>query len=153
MECRRCASRTLCVCFSTEQLTKPPARVPLPLPYVATASYRLHPLVVLNPSKPVPPEHAEKFARCFSPGVVKLGPHGTVSIEERSLRKETMSREVLRHKEFDGCVELKRVRDWFICASPLLPLLLPLASPLFPSLPFPPLRFVSFVFWLGGTRY
>ena len=27
-----------------------------------------------------------------------------------------MSREVLRHKEFDGCVELKRIRDWFICA-------------------------------------
>ena len=115
---------------------------------VATASYRLHPLVVLNPSKPVPPEHAEKFARCFSPGVVKLGPHGTVSIDERNLRRETMSREVLRHKEFDGCVELKRVRDWFICASPLLPLLLPLASPLFPSL-----RFVSFVFRLGGETY
>ena len=84
----------------------------------ATASYRLHPLVVLNPDKPVPPEHAEKFARCFSPGVVKVGPHGTVSIDERNLRRETMSREVFRHKEFDGCVELKRVRDWFICASP-----------------------------------
>ncbi|PIL32975.1 hypothetical protein GSI_05093 [Ganoderma sinense ZZ0214-1] len=81
---------------------------------VATASYRLHPLVVLNPAKPVPPEHAEKFARCFSPGVVKIGPRGAVSIDERALRKETMSREVLRHKEFDGCVELKRVRDWFI---------------------------------------
>ena len=93
---------------------------------VATASYRLHPLVVLNPSKPIPPEHAEKFARCFSPGVVKLGPHGAVSIDERNLRRETMSREVLRHKEFDGCVELKRVRDWFICAS--------LPSTLFPSL-------------------
>ncbi len=26
-----------------------------------------------------------------------------------------MSREVLRHKEFEGCVELKRIRDWFIC--------------------------------------
>lgn len=27
-----------------------------------------------------------------------------------------MSREVLRHKEFEGCVELKRIRDWFLCA-------------------------------------
>jgi len=25
-----------------------------------------------------------------------------------------MSREVLRHNEFEGCVELKRIRDWFI---------------------------------------
>lgn len=40
-----------------------------------------------------------------------------VSIDERNLRKESMSREVLRHKEFEGCVELKRIRDWFICAS------------------------------------
>ncbi|KAI1784392.1 insert subdomain of RNA polymerase alpha subunit [Ganoderma leucocontextum] len=81
---------------------------------VATASYRLHPLVVLNPSKPVPREHAGKFAKCFSPGVVRVGAHGEVCIDERKLRGETMSREVLRHKEFDGCVELKRIRDWFI---------------------------------------
>ncbi|KAI1784403.1 hypothetical protein LXA43DRAFT_1101440 [Ganoderma leucocontextum] len=64
---------------------------------VETASHRLHPLVVLNPSKPVPRENAEKFARCFSPGIIK-----------------TMSREALRHKEFDGCVELRLIRDWLI---------------------------------------
>ncbi|KAI1784397.1 DNA-directed RNA polymerase, partial [Ganoderma leucocontextum] len=81
---------------------------------VATTSYRLHPLVVLNPSKPVPREHAEKFAKCFSPGVVRVGAHGEVSIDEHNLRRETMSREVLRRKEFDGCVELKHIRDWFI---------------------------------------
>ncbi|TFK93171.1 insert subdomain of RNA polymerase alpha subunit [Polyporus arcularius HHB13444] len=81
---------------------------------VATASYRLHPLILLNPSKPVPPHLAQKFASCFSPGVVKVSPDGQVSIDERHLRKETMSREVLRHKEFEGCVELKRIRDWFI---------------------------------------
>ncbi|KAI1787623.1 insert subdomain of RNA polymerase alpha subunit, partial [Ganoderma leucocontextum] len=69
---------------------------------VATASYRLHPLFVLNPSKPVPREHAEKFARCFSPGVIKVGAHGEVSIDKRNLRRETMSREVLQHREFDG---------------------------------------------------
>ena len=117
--------------------------------HVATASYRLHPLIVLNPSKPVPPEHAEKFARCFSPGVVKLGPHGAVSIDERSLRRETMSREVLRHKEFDGCVELKRVRDWFICAS--LP---PPPLSFLPSLPLlPPSLYSTVSCEMGGKRY
>ncbi|KZT74671.1 hypothetical protein DAEQUDRAFT_719854 [Daedalea quercina L-15889] len=81
---------------------------------VATASYRLHPLVILNPSKPIPPHLAQKFANCFSPGVVQVGKGGRVSIDERNLRKESMSREVLRHKEFEGSVELKRIRDWFI---------------------------------------
>ncbi len=33
------------------------------------------------------------------------------------MRKDSMSREVLRHEEFEGCVEIKRVRDWFICVS------------------------------------
>ncbi|KAI1784386.1 hypothetical protein LXA43DRAFT_1186443 [Ganoderma leucocontextum] len=80
----------------------------------ATPSYRLHPLVVLIPSKRVSREHAGKFTKYFSPGVVKVGAHGEVSIDERNLRRETMSREVLRHKECDRCVELKRIRDWFI---------------------------------------
>ncbi len=74
----------------------------------------------MNPSKPVPPEHAEKFAKCFSPGVIKVASDGEVSVDERNLRRETMSREVLRHKEFAGCAELKRIRDWFICAFPPL---------------------------------
>ncbi|KAH9925858.1 insert subdomain of RNA polymerase alpha subunit [Epithele typhae] len=81
---------------------------------VATATYRLHPLIVLNPSKPVPPEHADKFAKCFSPGVIKVGANRTVTVDERYLRTDTVSREALRHKEFEGCVELKRIRDWFI---------------------------------------
>ncbi|OBZ65907.1 DNA-directed RNA polymerases I and III subunit RPAC1 [Grifola frondosa] len=81
---------------------------------VATASYRLHPLILLNPSKPVPAHLATKFTNCFSTGVVKVDADGKVSIDERNLRKESMSREVLRHKEFEGCVELKRIRDWFI---------------------------------------
>ncbi|OSX61381.1 hypothetical protein POSPLADRAFT_1057137 [Postia placenta MAD-698-R-SB12] len=81
---------------------------------VATASYRTHPLILLNPSMPVPPHLAQKFAKCFSPGVVQVSADGEVSIDEHNLRKESMSREVLRHKEFEGCVELKRIRDWFI---------------------------------------
>lgn len=31
------------------------------------------------------------------------------------MRKESMSREVLRHPEFEGCVTLARKRDHFIC--------------------------------------
>lgn len=33
-----------------------------------------------------------------------------------SARKESMSREVFRHEEFKGKIELGRIRDWFICA-------------------------------------
>lgn len=32
-----------------------------------------------------------------------------------------MSREVLRHKEFEGCVDLRRIRDWFICTYDVIP--------------------------------
>lgn len=84
----------------------------------ATASYRILPLVVLNPEKPVPPRFAEKFQKCFSPGVINVDPvTKAVSVNEENLRNENMSREVFRHKEFEGCVELKRVRDFFICES------------------------------------
>nr|KAF9651434.1 hypothetical protein BDM02DRAFT_736089 [Thelephora ganbajun] len=82
---------------------------------VATATYRLLPLVVLNPEKPVPPQYAEKFRKCFSPGVIDIDPvTKAVSVNEKNLRNESMNREVFRHKEFEGCVELKRVRDFFI---------------------------------------
>ncbi|KAK7691395.1 hypothetical protein QCA50_004794 [Cerrena zonata] len=81
---------------------------------VATASYRLHPLIILNPEKPVPPHLAQKFAKCFSPGVVTVDEDGEVSIDEKNMRQDSVSREVLRHKEFEGCVQLKRIRDWFI---------------------------------------
>lgn len=81
---------------------------------VATASYRLHPLILLNPKKPIPRHLAKKFAGCFSPGVVKIGEDGVVSIDEFGMRKDSVSREVLRHEEFQGSVELRRIRDWFI---------------------------------------
>ena len=45
---------------------------------LATASYRLHPLIILNPEKPVPPHAAKKFAKCFSPGVIKVDKNGKV---------------------------------------------------------------------------
>ena len=85
---------------------------------LATATYRLLPLVILKPEKPVPPQHAEKFQKCFSPGVIDVDPvTKAVSVNEENLRNESMSREVFRHKEFEGCVVLRRVRDFFICES------------------------------------
>lgn len=85
---------------------------------VATASYRLLPLIILNPSKPVPPHLATKFQQCFSPGVIRVDPKTKeVSVDEEGMRKESMSREVLRHPEFEGCVTLARKRDHFICTS------------------------------------
>jgi DNA-directed RNA polymerases I and III subunit RPAC1 len=81
---------------------------------VATASYRLHPLILLNPAHPIPPHLAKKFASCFSPGVVKVSKEGQVSIDMHGMRKDSVSREVLRHEEFQGSIELKRIRDWFI---------------------------------------
>ena len=80
----------------------------------ATATYRLLPHIKIT--KPIPPHLAEKFQKCFSPGVVKIDPRTKeVSIDEDGARKDSVSREVLRHPEFADSVELSRVRDFFIC--------------------------------------
>lgn len=84
----------------------------------ATASYRLLPYIQLNPQKPIPPQHAEKFQKCFSKGVIRIDPRTkAVSVDPEAVRDDTVSREVLRHPEFEGCVELKRIRDYFLCTS------------------------------------
>lgn len=80
----------------------------------ATASYRLLPHIKIK--KPIPPQFADKFAKCFSPGVIKVDPRTKeVSVDEHSVRKDTVSREVFRHPEFADSVELSRVRDFFLC--------------------------------------
>ena len=96
---------------------------------IATASYRIHPYIKLI--KQPPPYLARKFANCFSPGVVKVLDEGTrmllislraksklitlafsllaqshVEVDTSQMRGESMSREVFRHSEFEGCVEL-----------------------------------------------
>jgi DNA-directed RNA polymerase I and III subunit RPAC1 len=82
----------------------------------ATASYRLHPLIILNPKMPIPPHLADKFQKCFAPGVIHVEPSTkAVTVNEQNMRGDTVSREVLRHPEFQGCVDLKRVRDFFLC--------------------------------------
>ncbi|CAL5868121.1 uncharacterized protein PFLUO_LOCUS2345 [Penicillium psychrofluorescens] len=95
---------------------------------VATATYRLLPDIQIE--RPIIGEDAKKFANCFPKGVIGLE---SVTSEEAARRgsgyeghageqkavvkdpfKDTVSRECLRHEEFQGKVKLGRVRDHFI---------------------------------------
>ncbi|CAE6472791.1 unnamed protein product [Rhizoctonia solani] len=81
---------------------------------VATASYRLMPHVFFR--QPIPSELCDKFVSCFPAGVfaVEQDAKGRKKVVVKDMRKDTVSREVLRHKEFDGMVELTRIRDFFM---------------------------------------
>ena len=78
---------------------------------VATASYRLLPHI--NITKPITGESAKKFQKCFSPGVIDID-ESTGEAVVKDARRDTVSREVLRHEEFADSVKLGRVRDHFI---------------------------------------
>jgi len=82
---------------------------------VATASYRLLPDIRIK--KPICGRAAERFAACFPKSViaVRQGKDGEKEAVVDNVRNDTVSREVLRHDEFKGIVELGRVRDHFIC--------------------------------------
>lgn len=76
---------------------------------VATALYRMLP--VIDILEPIRGDAARRFQKCF--------PSGVISIENdeakvADARKDTVSREVLRHAEFEGKVKLGRRRDYFI---------------------------------------
>ncbi|CAB4419141.1 unnamed protein product [Rhizophagus irregularis] len=83
----------------------------------ATASYRLMPDIILK--EEITGDLADKFASCFAPGVVEVE-NKTVDGESKKVAKvvnprlDTVSREVLRHKEFEDKVQLTRIRDHFI---------------------------------------
>ncbi|CAX43762.1 DNA-directed RNA polymerases I and III subunit, putative [Candida dubliniensis CD36] len=77
---------------------------------VATASYRLLPVIDIK--QPITGELAKKFQKCFPPGVIGIDTNGKAYVKDA--RKDTVSREVLRHPEFDGKVQLGRQRDHFI---------------------------------------
>ena len=95
---------------------------------VATASYRLLPTIHIT--KPILGNDAKKFARCFPKGVIGLedvsaeeaeregsgyeGHEGEKKAVVRNTFRDTVSRECLRHGEFEGKVRLGRVRDHFI---------------------------------------
>lgn len=95
---------------------------------VATASYRLLPTITIT--KPIIGKDAEKFARCFPRGVIGLetitkkeskmvgsgyeGYEGEKKAVVKDPMKDTVSRECLRHEEFEGKIKLGRQRDHFI---------------------------------------
>ncbi|KAI9204978.1 DNA-directed RNA polymerase [Polychytrium aggregatum] len=81
---------------------------------VATASYRLLPEITIL--SPILNDDADKFRDCFPSGVIgiKKNADGVREAFVKNPRKDTVSREVLRHKEFENKVRLARVRDHFI---------------------------------------
>ncbi|PFH60777.1 hypothetical protein XA68_10342 [Ophiocordyceps unilateralis] len=95
---------------------------------VATASYRLLPTITIT--KPIIGDDAVKFAKCFPDGVIGLekvsnkdarhsdgdydGHVGELKAVVKDPMKDTVSRECLRHPEFEGKVKLGRRRDHFI---------------------------------------
>ncbi|KAJ1836550.1 DNA-directed RNA polymerase core subunit rpc40 [Coemansia sp. RSA 2706] len=80
---------------------------------VATASYRLLPEIQIL--EDITGDDADLFRECFPPGVVDVVVEdGVRKAKVVNARKDTVSREVLRHKQFEGKVRLTRVRDHFI---------------------------------------
>jgi DNA-directed RNA polymerase I and III subunit RPAC1 len=95
---------------------------------VATASYRLLPTITIL--KPILGQDANKFKGCFPEGVIELEPvtkkeaakkgsgyeghEGEMKAVVKNPMGDTVSRECLRHEEFEGKVKLGRVRDHFI---------------------------------------
>ncbi|KAI8393375.1 RNA polymerase I 140 kDa subunit [Radiomyces spectabilis] len=80
---------------------------------VGTASYRILPEITIL--KPITGDDAYKFQKCFPEGVVDVvEENGEKIAKVVNARKDTVSREVLRHKEFENKVRLTRVRDHFI---------------------------------------
>jgi len=95
---------------------------------VGTATYRLLPKIDII--KPILGADARKFQNCFPRGVIELervtpqesvgndpAYHDREGDEKAVVRdpmKDTVSRECLRHEEFNGKVKLGRVQDHFI---------------------------------------
>ncbi|CAG8759827.1 18721_t:CDS:10 [Dentiscutata erythropus] len=84
---------------------------------VATASYRLMPEIILK--NEITGDLADKFAACFTKGVVEVenrdvGDQFVKYAKVVNPRIDMVSREALRHKEFEDIVQLTRIRDHFI---------------------------------------
>ncbi|KAA8906293.1 DNA-directed RNA polymerase [Sphaerosporella brunnea] len=76
---------------------------------VATAMYRLLPQITIKET--ITGKAAERLQKCFSKGVIEIVDGEAKVVNPRN---DMVSREVLRHEEFKGKVELGRVRDHFI---------------------------------------
>lgn len=77
---------------------------------VATASYRLMPVIDIK--EPITGLLAKRFQKCFPSGVIGIDENEQAYVADA--RKDTVSREVLRHEEFEGKVKLGRNRNHFI---------------------------------------
>ncbi|EDO15644.1 hypothetical protein Kpol_473p3 [Vanderwaltozyma polyspora DSM 70294] len=77
---------------------------------VCTASYRLMPKIIIT--EKIKGESAKRFQKCFPPGVIDINENDEAYVKDA--RKDTMTREVLRHEEFQDKVKLDRVRNHFI---------------------------------------
>lgn len=77
------------------------------------AYYRLLPKITIT--HPIVGEDAEKFAACFPKDVVAVeNVTGTRTAVVKNARKDTVSRECLRHPEFADKVILSRQHNHFI---------------------------------------
>ncbi|KZO92520.1 RBP11-like subunits of RNA polymerase [Calocera viscosa TUFC12733] len=82
---------------------------------VATATYRLMPHIDIV--SPIPERLQQKFVESFSPGVIgrrKAQAGKGMEVYVKDARRDTVSRNVFMHPEFEGCVKLGRVRDHFL---------------------------------------
>lgn len=77
---------------------------------VATASYRLMPTIDII--KPITGDEAVEFQKCFPSGVIDINTKGEAVVKDP--RRDTVSREVLRHDNLKTKVKLGRRRDHFI---------------------------------------
>lgn len=77
---------------------------------VSTASYRLMPTIDIK--EPLEGALAQKFQKCFPSGVIGIDGEGKAYVKDA--RKDTVSREVLRHDDLASKVKLGRKRDHFI---------------------------------------
>jgi len=84
-------------------------------------------------TQPILGEDAREFAKCFTQGVIEieslngtglvlpfLNLEGVETAVVKDPRKDTISRECLRHPKFSDRVSLSRVPDHFICKEPSL---------------------------------
>jgi DNA-directed RNA polymerases I and III subunit RPAC1 len=66
--------------------------------------------------EPITGNDAYKFQKCFVSGVVVVEKvKGIPTARVENARKDTVSRECLRHAEFEDKVKLTRIRNHFIC--------------------------------------
>ncbi|KZO92514.1 hypothetical protein CALVIDRAFT_585683 [Calocera viscosa TUFC12733] len=82
---------------------------------VATATYRLMPHIEIV--SPIPEKVQQRFVESFSPGVIgrrKRQEGKGMEVYVKDARRDTVSRNVFMHPEFEGVIKLGRVRDHFL---------------------------------------